>query len=126
MKKLIALFLSLLLALSFMACSNQANQNADGARQEDTQNSLSGKENLNASDTLNSVPEDTGVADEVLGQLESIQIKMTFDGKEAVITLLQNPTSQSLLDMLPLDLTFEDYAGSEKISYLPDVYKRQL
>jgi hypothetical protein len=32
-----------------------------------------------------------------------------------------NPTSKDFLSLLPLSLTFEDYATTEKISYLPRV-----
>lgn len=47
------------------------------------------------------------------------QIRLSFDGKEAVVTLEDNATTRDFLSMLPVTLTFEDYAGSEKISYLP-------
>lgn len=47
------------------------------------------------------------------------QIRLAFDGKEAVVVLEDNATTRDFLSMLPMTLTFEDYAGSEKISYLP-------
>ena len=46
------------------------------------------------------------------------QLLLTFEGGEAVISLENNATTQDFLTMLPATLTFEDYAGSEKISYL--------
>ena len=33
--------------------------------------------------------------------------------------LEDNPTTQSLLSQLPATVTFDDYAGSEKIAYFP-------
>lgn len=47
------------------------------------------------------------------------QLRLSFDGQEAIVTLEDNATTRDLLSMLPMTLTFEDYAGSEKISYLP-------
>lgn len=46
------------------------------------------------------------------------QIVMTADGQSLPITLYDTPAANALYDMLPLDLTFEDYNGTEKISYL--------
>ena len=46
------------------------------------------------------------------------QLRLTFGGGEAVIALEDNATTRDFLTMLPATLTFEDYAGSEKISYL--------
>jgi hypothetical protein len=34
-------------------------------------------------------------------------------------TLADNKTAQDFVSLLPLTLTLEDYAGTEKISYLP-------
>ena len=46
------------------------------------------------------------------------QLRLTFDGGEAIISLEDNGTTRDFLTMLPATLTFADYAGSEKISYL--------
>ncbi len=46
------------------------------------------------------------------------KIKLTFGENEAVVTLEGNATTRDFLSMLPVTLTFQDYAGSEKISYL--------
>lgn len=43
---------------------------------------------------------------------------MTVGGEEIFITLYDTPAANALYDMLPLDLTFEDFNGVEKISYL--------
>lgn len=44
--------------------------------------------------------------------------KMTIDGQEIFITLYNTPAANALYNMLPLELSFEDYNGVEKISYL--------
>ena len=36
-----------------------------------------------------------------------------------MITLRNNATARDLISRLPVTLTFEDYAGAEKIAYLP-------
>lgn len=46
------------------------------------------------------------------------KLKMTVNGKEVAITLYDTHAANALYDMLPLDLTFEDFNGIEKISYL--------
>lgn len=46
-------------------------------------------------------------------------LKMTFNNKEVIVKMNGNPTSKDFLSLLPLTLTFEDYAGTEKISNLP-------
>lgn len=43
---------------------------------------------------------------------------MTFAGHEIVIDLLDSPMAQAFLNRLPMTLTFEDFNGNEKISYL--------
>ena len=46
------------------------------------------------------------------------KIKLTFGENEVVVALEDNATTRDFLSMLPATLTFQDYAGSEKISYL--------
>lgn len=47
------------------------------------------------------------------------KIKLRFNNEEVLVKLEQNAATQDLIAALPLTLTFEDYAGTEKISYLP-------
>ena len=46
------------------------------------------------------------------------ELLLTFDGGEAVVALTDNATTRDFLLLLPASLTFADYAGTEKISYL--------
>ena len=48
-----------------------------------------------------------------------MKIRLTIDGKAIEATLLDNATARDFLSLLPLTLTLEDYASTEKISYLP-------
>ena len=52
------------------------------------------------------------------GSAEDTRIRLSFDGGEAIIVLNDNAATRDFLAMLPATLTFEDYAGTEKISYL--------
>jgi hypothetical protein len=47
------------------------------------------------------------------------KIRLTFDGKAVEATLLDNATARDLLSLLPMTLTIEDYASTEKIGYPP-------
>jgi hypothetical protein len=47
-------------------------------------------------------------------------IVMRFNDEELLIHLFDNPTSRNLVQMLPLTLTFKDYASTEKVAYLAE------
>jgi hypothetical protein len=49
----------------------------------------------------------------------SVKIRLLFDGQEVVVSMFDNPASHDFLKLLPLDAEFKDYAGVEKITYLP-------
>lgn len=55
----------------------------------------------------------------VNGQEKQTRIRLIFGNEELVATLEDNPASRDLVSMLPLTLHFEDYNGTEKISYPP-------
>lgn len=52
-------------------------------------------------------------------QSQAARIRMTFDGGEVVVGILNNPAGQDFLSLLPLQIKFRDFAGEEKIAYLP-------
>lgn len=52
-------------------------------------------------------------------ETENRKLKLTIAGQEFNVTLYDTPAANALYDMLPLDLTFEDFNGVEKIAY-PD------
>ncbi|WP_143175348.1 cyclophilin-like fold protein [Cryptosporangium aurantiacum] len=47
-------------------------------------------------------------------------MRFSSGGAEVVVRMNDNPTSRDLLSKLPLTLTFEEFGGREKISYLPE------
>lgn len=48
-----------------------------------------------------------------------MKIRLTINGKPMTATLVDNATAADFLSLLPITLTLEDYAATEKISYLP-------
>lgn len=48
-----------------------------------------------------------------------MKIRLTFNGRSMTATLDDSPTARDFISLLPLTLTFEDYAKTEKIAYLP-------
>jgi hypothetical protein len=52
-------------------------------------------------------------------ETSAMKIRLTVDGRSITATLIDNPTTRDFLSLLPLTLTLEDYASTEKIAYLP-------
>lgn len=48
-----------------------------------------------------------------------MKILLTTDGKSTTATLVDNQTSRDFVALLPMTLTLEDYASTEKVAYLP-------
>ena len=48
-----------------------------------------------------------------------MKIRLTINGQSTTATLDDNATARDFLSMLPLTLTLEDYASTEKIAYPP-------
>jgi hypothetical protein len=52
-------------------------------------------------------------------QAGMVKIRVTINGTAFTGTLSNNPTAKDFLSLLPLTLTLEDYAATEKIAYPP-------
>lgn len=50
---------------------------------------------------------------------QAVRVRMLFGDHEAVVSLVDNPSSRDFLSLLPLTMTFEDFNHIEKISVLP-------
>jgi hypothetical protein len=48
-----------------------------------------------------------------------MKIRVNIEGKTLTATLADNQTSREFVSLLPLKLKLEDFASTEKISYLP-------
>jgi hypothetical protein len=49
----------------------------------------------------------------------TVKIQLIIEGKAVTATLNDTPAARDFLSLLPLTLTLEDYASTEKIAYLP-------
>ncbi|MFJ8581783.1 cyclophilin-like fold protein [Micromonospora sp. NPDC093277] len=52
--------------------------------------------------------------------MDATQVRFVTDGTEIGVRIADNPTSRDFISKLPLRLRFEEFAGKEKISYLPE------
>jgi hypothetical protein len=58
--------------------------------------------------------------DETMAKNDAARISFRFADKEIIVSMVDNSAARSLMEMLPLTLEFQDYAGNEKISSLPE------
>lgn len=52
-------------------------------------------------------------------EANTMQIRLTINGQSTTATLIDNPATRDFIALLPMTLTLEDYASTEKIAYLP-------
>ena len=53
-----------------------------------------------------------------LSETSAMKIRLIVGGRSITATLIDTPTTRDFLSRLPLTLTLEDYASTEKIAYL--------
>ena len=63
--------------------------------------------------------DDSAAAAGTPGKTSTVKIRIKLDDKTLTATLDDNATSRDFVSLLPLTLTLEDHAATEKISYLP-------
>ena len=51
-------------------------------------------------------------------ETQDMKIQLTVNDRKVIATLIDSPTTRDFVSLLPLTLTLEDYAGTEKIAYL--------
>jgi len=70
-----------------------------------------------AEDTV-TIHENQTAGSDTMSAKSDVRIKMTFNDEEVVVRMQDNPTTRDFLAMLPLTVSLEDYAGTEKITRL--------
>lgn len=122
MKKSIILFLSVLLCLGVAGCGVQKTEPSDFEQslqheQTDGQTGTQTSEKQTADLTE---PESASINAETaeLTEAGERKVKLTIEGQKFDVTLYDNPAANALYDMLPIELTFEDFNGIEKIAYI--------
>lgn len=112
MKKFLLMVMMSVVSLGmFAACGEQPANGVDGSA-------------TNASEAVPTVSTDSSsIADTqptAVPEAAERKLKMTVDGQEIIILLYDTPTADTLWDRLPMELSFSDYNGTEKIAYPPD------
>ena len=51
---------------------------------------------------------------------QSKKVRFLADGNEIIVELEKNPAADALYELLPMELTFEDFNSTEKIAYPPE------
>ena len=71
--------------------------------------------------TAESKPSQTATAENKENQAaQERKLKMIVQGQEVQLTLYDTPTARALYEKLPMELTFSDFNGTEKIAYPPE------
>ncbi|EEK78279.1 cyclophilin-like fold protein [Bacillus cereus] len=52
-------------------------------------------------------------------KMSNILVKLKFANEEVMVRMEDTPVAQDFLSLLPMKFIIEDYAGTEKVSYLP-------
>lgn len=113
------ILLSLIVSSMFLtACNSRTNE--ENTKREESSTIQNSEQGVTADESNNGDSQDSTLNKEGSDAIEDIRIKLTFNNEEVIVNMDDNPTSKDFLSLLPLTLTFEDYAGTEKISYPPN------
>ncbi len=122
MKKYMVLLLGVILCWSFAACAGQESGSSasqlSSAQGGDEPSINDAESSINSADSVQET--ESTSTDTIIPEAEERKLKMTIDGQVMNATLYDTPAADALYEMLPLELTFEDFNGTEKISYLPE------
>lgn len=114
MKKAISILLSIIVCICFSACDGQTSLQTSS--QPDSIQELTDTEDNSL--TVSESTQTSSTNDDTTEKSER-KVNLIIEDTEISITLYDTPTANSLYEMLPLELAFEDFNATEKISYLP-------
>lgn len=121
MKKSFAIILGFILCLYFSACSGQETpQTSSQPNTSQEQSDIATDDVSSSGNTQTDTAESKAAVSSEAEVTSERKLKLTVGGHEISISLYDTPAANALYDMLPLELTFEDFNGVEKISYLTD------
>ena len=130
MKRFGYLLAAAMLFVSLAACSAQPQASADPSHAEENNSSASAP-TTSESSAVSSAPQSSQEATETSQGISSQEVEQqVMDSAQKICFLLStgqivvelddHPGAQALYDLLPLELSFEDYNSTEKIAYLDD------
>ncbi len=114
MKKVTALLLCLSLLVMLTACGEQSRHSDESSAQTDSMT-----ESRDSSISTAESGSDTDTKKNENNESLQKRVTMTVNGQKIEILLYDTPAANSLYEMLPIKLDFEDYNSTEKIAYLP-------
>lgn len=113
MKNILVLTLALMLTFTLAACSGNGSRAAGGMPEP------AAKMPGERGQTLELAQIEPKAASPAKSpEVFDMKIRLLFGNMVLTATMLDTETSRNFISQLPLTLTFEDYAGTEKISYL--------
>lgn len=115
MKKATALLLCISLFITLTACSDQDSR-SDNLSEQNSNTRESRDSGISNTETEPDTDMEKAESDENLQK----RLTMTVDGQKIEILLYDTPAANSMYEMLPLELNFEDYNSTEKIAYLSE------
>lgn len=118
MKRLATFFLAAILLL-LSSCSTGPKRSSGGA----APSVFVSQEAAGSTESLERTPpsqQDTEEREEQQNMDGKRTIRIVMDSGEILVELDDHPGAQALYDLLPLELSFEDYNSTEKIAYLDD------
>ncbi|WP_350299210.1 cyclophilin-like fold protein [Peribacillus frigoritolerans] len=111
------ILLSLTVSSMFLTACNSRTNEGNTSSEESLAIHQSSKQGVTADESNSGDSQDSTLDNEGADAMGDIRIKLTFNNEEVIVNMDDNQTSKDFLSLLPLTLTFEDYAGTEKISY---------
>lgn len=124
MKRHTAVILSFVLTLG--ALTSCGEHTSETYRTSESFTAETAKSEISHADTaVSDSPSDTAVetssaVDSPADSEDTHELKMTVNGTEIRIVLYDTPTAEALRCALPMELSFTDYNGTEKIAYPPE------
>ena len=111
------ILLSLIVSSLFLTACNSRPKEENTSSEENLTIHQRSKQGVTVDEPNNGDSQDSTLDNEGSDAMEDVRIKLTFNNEEVIVNMYDNPTSKDFLSLLPLTLTFEDYAGTEKINY---------
>ena len=119
MKKGILSILGALLCFGLAACAGrQTAPPAFGQSSRQEQPDIQNNAGSSESQSTNAQGPEPSSGNTEISETGERKVKLTIDGQAFDVTLYDTPAANALYDMLPLELTFEDFNGIEKIAYM--------
>ena len=119
MKKVVLIVLGVLLCSCLAACAVQeTTSSVSGQSSQQEQSDIQNSTEVSENESVNSQEPESASSNTRTPETGERTLKLTINGQEFDVTLYDTPAANALYNILPLELTFEDFNGIEKIAYL--------